>query len=148
VIWNQGQLPENWTVAQLVQAHPSVPYNPAIANVLFRAGLIEAWGSGILRMISDCEKEHTPIPIFKFDFSGFIIEFGAKQEEVSEKMSEKMSGDIINSMRNNPHVTISELAKTLDVSTRTIERHIKYLKLNNKVTREGGDKLGLWQVAI
>ena len=95
VIWNQGQLPENWTVAQLVQAHPSVPYNPAIANVLFRAGLIEAWGSGILRMISDCQKENTPPPIFKYDFSGFIIEFDAKQEVVAEKSSEKSSEKIL-----------------------------------------------------
>ncbi len=27
-IWNEGQLPENWTVEKLAQKHPSKPFNP------------------------------------------------------------------------------------------------------------------------
>mgnify|MGYP001582428069 CR=1 FL=1 len=42
VFWNEGQLPENWTVKNLAAKHPSKPYNPLIANAFFRAGLIEA----------------------------------------------------------------------------------------------------------
>ncbi|RCV62837.1 ATP-dependent DNA helicase RecG [Methanophagales archaeon] len=45
VLWNDGQLPENWTIETLKQKHPSKPYNPDIANAFFRAGLIEAWGA-------------------------------------------------------------------------------------------------------
>jgi ATP-dependent DNA helicase RecG len=142
ILWNQGQLPENWTVAQLVQAHPSVPYNPAIANVLFRAGLIEAWGSGILRMISDCEKENTPPPIFKYDFSGFIIEFDAKQEIVLEKSSEK----ILSLMKRQSDITIEELAKKIGITMRGIEKQIEKLKKTNKIIRHGSDKAGVWEV--
>jgi ATP-dependent DNA helicase RecG len=146
VIWNQGQLPKNWTVAQLLQAHPSVPYNPAIANVFFRAGLIEAWGSGILRMVNDCEKDHAPIPVFRYDFSGFIIEFEAKKVVSSEKMSGEMSGEIVDLMKNNPHITIPQLAEILDITTRTVERCIKKLKSNNRIARQGSTKSGVWEV--
>jgi ATP-dependent DNA helicase RecG len=154
VIWNQGQLPENWTVAQLLQAHPSVPYNPAIANVFFRAGLIEAWGSGILRMVNDCEKNHAPIPVFRYDFSGFIIEFKAKKTDSSKKMSvigsekssEKSSEKILKLMREQSDITIEELAKKIGISTRAIEKHIQNLKTADKITRKGSDKLGVWEV--
>ena len=42
VIWNAGVLPDNWTVDSLLKKHPSRPYNPLIANALFRAGHIES----------------------------------------------------------------------------------------------------------
>ena len=32
------QLPENWTIENLLTKHPSKPYNPDIANALFRSG--------------------------------------------------------------------------------------------------------------
>ena len=40
IIWNEGQLPENWTVKNLLEKHASRPYNPDIANALFRSGYI------------------------------------------------------------------------------------------------------------
>ena len=30
--WNAGQLPETWTVADLLKEHPSIPFNPDIAT--------------------------------------------------------------------------------------------------------------------
>jgi ATP-dependent DNA helicase RecG len=150
VIWNQGQLPDNWTVAQLLQVHPSVPYNPAIANVFFRAGLIEACGSGILRMVNDCEKENAPMPLFKYDFSGFIIEFEAKKVVSSQEMSvigsEKSSEKILSLMKEQSDITIEELAKRIGISTRAIEKHIQNLKTADKIRRKGSDKLGVWEV--
>jgi ATP-dependent DNA helicase RecG len=44
IFWNEGQLPENWTIEKLLTKHPSKPYNPDIANALFRSGYIESWG--------------------------------------------------------------------------------------------------------
>ncbi len=46
ILWNSGQLPESWTVDNLLREHPSIPYNPDIAQAFFRAGLIESWGRG------------------------------------------------------------------------------------------------------
>jgi ATP-dependent DNA helicase RecG len=40
MLWNEGQLPENWTVKN----HFSRPNNPGIANAFFRSGYVEAWG--------------------------------------------------------------------------------------------------------
>jgi hypothetical protein len=57
IFWNEGRLPENWTISQLKEKHPSKPFNPVIANVFFRAGLIEAWGGGIERCSGPMEPQ-------------------------------------------------------------------------------------------
>ncbi|TKG95756.1 transcriptional regulator [Puteibacter caeruleilacunae] len=79
IIWNQGQLPENWTIEKLSEKHPSIPYNPKISNALFRSGYIEAWGRGTISMINECAKRSIPLPKYKYDFSGFIVEFSGTE---------------------------------------------------------------------
>jgi ATP-dependent DNA helicase RecG len=75
IFWNEGQLPENWTIETLLTKHPSKAYNPDIANALFRSGYIESWGRGTLKMIRECELAGLPKPIYFYDMSGFFVEF-------------------------------------------------------------------------
>ena len=44
-IANCVQLPDNWTVENLLSKHASKPYNHNIANVFYLAGFIESWGT-------------------------------------------------------------------------------------------------------
>jgi ATP-dependent DNA helicase RecG len=74
LIWNVGELPKDWTVETLTQKHSSKPYNPAIANVFFFAGLIESWGRGIDKIINESEKFNGITPKFRFD-NGLWVEF-------------------------------------------------------------------------
>ncbi len=75
IFWNEGQLPENWTIENLLIKHPSKPYNPDIAHAFFRSGYIESWGRGTLKMVKECEKFGLPQPIYFYDMSGFFVEF-------------------------------------------------------------------------
>ncbi len=75
IIWNEGQLPEDWTIENLIVTHPSKPFNPLIANALFRSGYIEAWGRGTIKMINECIELHLPAPKYNNDFSGLAVEF-------------------------------------------------------------------------
>lgn len=75
IFWNEGQLPESWTIQNLLTKHPSKPFNPDIANALFRSGYIESWGRGTLKMIKECEQAELPQPIYSYDMSGFFVEF-------------------------------------------------------------------------
>ena len=74
-IWNEGQLPENWTVEDLLQEHSSRPYNPDIANAFFRSGYVESWGRGIEKMTEQCTAAKLPIPIITNKGSDFWITF-------------------------------------------------------------------------
>ncbi|MFN3999396.1 ATP-binding protein [Algoriphagus sp.] len=75
MIWNEGQLPENWTIKNLLEKHASRPYNPDIANALFRSGYIESWGRGTIKIINECKKAGIPEPVFTYDSSDISVEF-------------------------------------------------------------------------
>jgi ATP-dependent DNA helicase RecG len=78
MIWNEGQLPDNWTVKNLLEKHASRPYNPDIANALFRSGYIESWGRGTIKIINECKKAGIPEPVYIYDSSDISIEFRKK----------------------------------------------------------------------
>ena len=75
MIWNEGQLPENWTIEKLLAKHPSMPYNPDIANAFFRSGYIEAWGRGFSKMTNQCLAAGLPEPLYYYETSGFWVVF-------------------------------------------------------------------------
>ncbi|MCL1943156.1 MAG: putative DNA binding domain-containing protein [Candidatus Azobacteroides sp.] len=49
MIWNEGRLPEDWTIKNLLQNHSSRPNNPDIANAFFRSSYVESWGAGYFK---------------------------------------------------------------------------------------------------
>ena len=75
MIWNYGQLPEDWTVENLMQKHSSIPYNPDIANAFFRAGHVESWGRGTIKIIEQCKEHGLPKPEFENDGKDFWVVF-------------------------------------------------------------------------
>jgi ATP-dependent DNA helicase RecG len=75
MIWNEGQLPENWTIKKLMQNHSSRPNNPDIANAFFRSGYVEAWGRGIDKITEQCVATGLPTPTFINDGSDFWVIF-------------------------------------------------------------------------
>jgi len=89
IIWNEGQLPENWTVKNLLEKHASRPYNPDIANALFRSGYIESWGRGTIKIIRECKQAGIPEPVFSYNSSDISIEF--RKDIYSEKYLQSLN---------------------------------------------------------
>ncbi len=75
MIWNEGQLPEDWTIETLVAKHSSKPYNPDIAMAFYRSGYIESWGRGITKMTDLCVEAGLPKPSFYYHSSGIWAVF-------------------------------------------------------------------------
>ncbi len=46
-----------------------------IADVFFKAGYIDAWGHGTIKMIDECRKAKLPEPIYEKAFGGMQITF-------------------------------------------------------------------------
>lgn len=152
LIWNAGQLPNNWTISKLKTKHSSQPNNPDIANCFFRAGLIEAWGQGTLRIINECKNEKINTPIFNNEDSEFWIEFSFKEDKKSGKTSIKLQGTnkekVLQLLTHDGNTTIADLASKIGVAERTIKRIIKELQNDNIIMREGGNKIGTWIVNV
>jgi len=64
-ITNPGTFHFGITPEELVQPHESKPWNPIIANVFYRAGIIERWGSGTLNILDWCKENGNPQPTWR-----------------------------------------------------------------------------------
>ena len=152
--WNNGRLPENWTVERLLEKHPSQPFNPLIANAFFRTGLIEAWGRGIEKMLNECKQHGAHIPIFDYEPSGLMLLFKGiipdSQDkgtpETRRKSSLKSSLKIVLCMQENKNITIPEIAEQIGITERGVKKHISKLKAEGKITRIGPAKGGYWEI--
>jgi len=74
-IWffNPGELFGGMTIEKLTQPHPSSTRNPLIAEMFFKAGLVEVHGSGIRQMMKSLKSAGLPEPDFKEEFAGFSV---------------------------------------------------------------------------
>lgn len=61
-IWNEGLLPQGLDLESLKQEHNSRPRNPKIADACFKAGYIDTWGRGTLKIINACKEAELPEP--------------------------------------------------------------------------------------
>ena len=75
MIWNYGDLSENWTIDTLQKKHSSIPHNSDISNAFFRIGYIEAWGRGIRKMNEQCAAAGLPQPLYYYESSGVWVVF-------------------------------------------------------------------------
>lgn len=120
MIWNEGHLPENWTVSNLLKSHSSRPYNPDIANAFFRSGYVESWGRGISKMNELCVAEGLPKPTYIAEGSDFWVEFrkdiyhteylqtlGLNDRQVKAVLYAKDKGKITNS----DYQTLNDISK-------------------------------------
>jgi ATP-dependent DNA helicase RecG len=129
IFWNEGQLPENWTIEKLTQKHPSKPHNPDIANTFFRAGYIESWGRGTIKMINACKAHKIAPPIFSNippDFQVELIKYtdnGLKELGLKEELRK-----IMLHIQENGSVSNSEVQTLCSVSKATATRYLGELE--------------------
>ena len=177
-LWNEGVLPENYTLETLMSKHTSKPRNPKMAQVFYRAGFIEAWGRGYEKIMKAFDKANLKRPEFTVEQGGVTAviyreifmsvrgyqnrtrtepepiqtkqdtQKGSEKgsEKSSEKGSKKTRDRIVCEMKENPLVTINELATMLSISDRAVSKHLKKLQEEGIIKRVGADRGGFWEV--
>ena len=74
-IANCSCLPMGWTAETIMGKHSSVPYNPDIARVFYRAGYIESWGRGIERICNACTALGAELPEYQVTGADTMVFF-------------------------------------------------------------------------
>ncbi|MEO6231159.1 MAG: ATP-binding protein [Ferruginibacter sp.] len=144
IFWNEGQLPENWTIENLLTKHPSKAYNPDIANALFRSGYIESWGRGTLKMIQECELAGLPKPIYFYDMSGFFVEFKKdiyNEEYLGQLELNERQFDALIFFKLKREIVTSAYKNRYNITDRTARRDLTELAEKNILRREGENKV-------
>lgn len=144
MIWNYGQLPEDWTIENLMQKHSSIPYNPDIANTFFRAGLVESWGRGTIKIIEQCKEHGLPKPEFENSGKDFWVIFRKDifNENSLKKLgiNERQIKAVLYTKENN-RISNKEYQNINNVSKRTATNDLTELvdkfKILNKIGTSG-----------
>ncbi len=121
-IWNEGELPVGITLDALKRQHPSRPRNLLIADVCFKGGYIDSWGSGTLKIINTCKEAGLPDPeiieqdggilvtLFKNKYTSVQLEkLGLNKRQVKAVLYVLEKGSITNST----YQAINAVAKTV-----------------------------------
>ena len=149
-LWNDGVLPEGYTVETLLGEHASKPRNKNIAAVFYRAGFIESWGRGIRKICEGFESNNLPKPEFESHCGGVRVTVMRPNEETSLKTSLKTDmGELTLKMKDlideNPSVSIDKLSITMGLSRNGVKYHLNTLKEKMGLIRVGGRKNGHWE---
>jgi len=151
MIWNEGSLPDNWTIEKLLSKHPSKPYNPDIANAFFRSGYVEAWGRGIEKITSQCIEAGLPVPLFNIEGNDFwtifrkdryneqsLRELGLNERQIKAVLYVKKKGRITN---------LQFLEINEGITDRTALRDLDFLIEKGVFNRIGEKKAAYYELA-
>ena len=143
-IWNEGLLPDNWTVKNLLEEHSSRPYNPDIANAFFRSGYVEAWGRGIDKIEEQCVAAGLPAPTFTNDGSDFWIIFRKdiyNKEDLSKSGLNERQIKAVLYVKENGEITTSAYTQLYAVAERTARKDLNELSDKQVLKRIGETNL-------
>lgn len=156
-VTSPGMLQNGVSIKKIKEGY-SKPRNRAIAYAFAYMKIIEKWGSGIPRMLRECEEYGLPDPEF-IDFDGdfrvnMYRQLPEKEWSQSGTNDTKIdtngtkvnldSTKILNRIQENPFVTQAELVKELQMSLRTVKRLMADLQKRGLIVRQGSNRKGQW----
>lgn len=155
-VTSSGTLHFGFTPQALFEPHESRPWNPLIASVFYRRGIIETWGQGTLRMAAWAEEAGLPKPEILEIPGAVVVRFRAKAPGKAETTGKrggnagetlgKTPRDVLRLLREQPELSAPQMAERLGKSRSAIERAIKKLREAGLLVRVGPDKGGTWRV--
>ena len=120
-IENPGQLPPQLTTESIKQPHFSYPYNPLIADVLFKTSFLENWGTGASRILDACRLQGVPEPVWRTQMGFVILTF--------RRSSFGLKNDAENG---NLQLTCNQLVTNLTGQVKKLIINIGYSELSRK----------------
>ena len=165
--YNPGKLYGGITIQDLLSGnYTSKSRNKLIARSFKEIGMIERYGSGIMRVYKICKDYGLKEPVFSEVFNGFQVvlynkKAAKKTKDITQDPENDPENDLENDLENDPEnryarimelikndikISMFKLAKVLNVSPVTIKRDIQQLKLNGLIQRIGPDKGGYWKI--
>lgn len=123
ILRNVETLPKENKIEELKKNHASCPRNEIQADVFFKAGLIETWDRGKIKIIDESKKSGLPEPDFKEEFGGFAVSFykdiyteenlrkmGLNERQILERIKKGLMEDLLTGK-----VRVNELIKEKEI---------------------------------
>jgi ATP-dependent DNA helicase RecG len=105
-ITNPGRFHFGLTPADLGHIHESRCWNPNIAEVLYRAGIIEQWGTGSINILRWCQENASPAPIWsQMDLMTVCVTFlpaGEITPQVTQQVTQQVAQQVLDLLASMP----------------------------------------------
>ena len=142
-IWNDGSLPEGISEEDLKKVHRSKPRNPLIADTCFKAGYIDSWGRGTIKIIEACKEAGLPEPALKEEQGGFISKIFKDQftDDQLQKMGlNDRQIEAVRYVKENGNISNRIYRDMFDITEKTAFRDFEKLTKLNLLRKEGEKK--------
>jgi ATP-dependent DNA helicase RecG len=174
-IYNPGAFPEGLTPQDFITgSERSIPRNPVLAQLMYYAGEIEHFGTGLKRITRECDEIGVKVE-FQMLKKGFAVVFYRPDDDYNtagKNSNEKNDSSInvqtnresvqinvpinvqINEMERkvlaviaeNPNFTLGEIALKIARTGKTAQRHLDKLRSKGVINRVGSKKDGHWEI--
>jgi ATP-dependent DNA helicase RecG len=150
-IASTGPLPFGQTSQELMKPHPSRPWNPLIANVLHRRGIIESWGRGTLRMAELTQWAGLVAPEIEAGVNEVTVRFRATAYVAPARVAHDLSGlqqSLLEALADLGPSSLSEILRRLPrgVSRRTVQDNLRLLLQLDMVDLRGERRWARWML--
>ena len=157
-VTSPGGLYNGLTYEEVMNGHSKIR-NKGIANIFSQMGLVEAWGSGIKRILNAAEEYGLSKPRFQEFDNMFRVELfrssfpmtngkesiGEASEVVWRTDLNDTQQKIIKLLSEDHQLSAVKLAEKIGVVSRNIENNIKKLKEYGILIGHGSPKNGYWE---
>lgn len=167
-VTSPGGLYNGLTYEEVMKGHSKIR-NKLIANIFSQMGLVEAWESGIRRIIDAAREYGLPAPavevyddMFRVNLyrnvqengkgSNFGINGGESfgDKDYFSKNTQRLTDTqkkILACIAEDKYISAKKIAEQIGMSGRTVENNIKKMKAAETLVRHGSSKYGYWEIA-
>lgn len=151
-ITSSGTLHFGLTPSALFEPHESLPWNPFVARVFYRRGIIESWGRGTIKMGELMTRAGLPRPEI-FESAGCVtVRFApghyVPPQQVARDVTERQQR-VLGHLSDLPYgAAVREIAAALGVSHApwTIREDLATLRMLGLVTNAGMGRAARWKL--
>lgn len=151
-IFNSGMLPFGYTMEDFFKG-VSRPRNRVVARTFRELDLMEEWGSGYRRIVSECEKGGYPYPVWSESATWMVVTFyphpeTALPEKTRDNQLTSRQERILNIVLERGPLSASEVENQLreSISSRTVSRELAYLRNLGLILSVGQGASTRWTV--
>lgn len=141
--------------------------NEVIAEAFHYMRIVEAWGTGIPRIISRCKEYDLQEPLFEELGDGFLVTMFRKPTNQTDQSNQTnqldqsnpvdieqrqdiyigdLENKIIELLKVQPGATTKEIVEKLEITNNQVKYYIKKLKDDGIIKRVGTNRKGSWKV--
>ncbi len=128
-----GTLPFGLTTEDLTRPHTSRPWNPLIAQVFYRRGIIEAWGRGTIKMAELTEQAGLAPPEFESSAGEVLVRFRPTRYVPPTRIAHDLSPlqrELLDVLARHSSASLKQIRASLSAETseRTVQDNLQMLR--------------------